>query len=94
MKYIKGGGGESVISPSNMARKGLTDTFCGYENVEKTFLFCVSIQIVICSYFKGNTFTVVKRNKKFQTRFVKGGPFINKRYTKRIPYLPKWYITG
>ena len=90
-----------------MARKGLIDALYGCENVEETFLFCVSIQIsslmnffyrvlffFICSYFKGNTFTALKRNKKFQTRFVKGVQFINRRYTKRIPFLSKMVYKG
>ena len=49
---------------------------------------------MICSHFKGNTFTAVKRNKKFQTRFVKGVPFINRRCTKRIPFLSKMVYKG
>ena len=33
---------------------------------------------VIYSYFKDSVFTAVKRDAKFQTRYVKGVPFLSK----------------
>ena len=37
---------------------------------------------VIDSYLSNSAFTAVKRAAKFQTRYVKGVPFVNSRYTK------------
>ena len=42
---------------------------------------------VICSYYKENVFTVVKRNAKFQPRYVKGVPFGNRIKDKEKGYL-------
>ena len=44
---------------------------------------------VIYSYFKDNAFTVVERDAKFYTLYVKGVSFFNKRYTKGGTFLLK-----
>ena len=31
---------------------------------------------------------------EFQSRYVKGVPFLNKRCVKGVPFLPKWYKKG
>ena len=36
-----------------------------------------------------STFTSVKRYINFSTRYVKGAPFFNRRYTKSVPCLSK-----
>ena len=36
-----------------------------------------------------STFTSVKRDINFSTRYVKGAPFFNRRYTKSVPSLSK-----
>ena len=36
-----------------------------------------------------STFTAVKRDINFSTRYVKGAPFFNRRYTKSVPSLSK-----
>ena len=41
---------------------------------------------VIDSYLKDSEFTAVKRDAKFWTRCVKGVPFVNRRYTKGVPF--------
>ena len=41
---------------------------------------------VIDSYLKDSAFTAVKRDAKFSTRYVTGVPFVNRRYTKGVPF--------
>ena len=41
---------------------------------------------VINSYFNDSAFTAVKRDGKFLTMYVKGGPFVNRRDTKGVPF--------
>ena len=43
--------------------------------------------IVGYSYPKDSAFTAVKRDAKFLSRFVKGVPFVNRKYTKGLPFL-------
>ena len=66
--------------------KGLTDEFYGFIKSRK-HSFCV-----IDFYLKDRRFTAVKRNAKFETRYVKGAPLVNRRYTKGSPFCEKWYI--
>ena len=42
---------------------------------------------VIDSYLKDSALTAVKRDPKFYTGYVKGVPFINRRYTKGVFFL-------
>ena len=42
---------------------------------------------VTYSRFKDSAFTAVKRDAKFETRYVKRVPFINRRYTKGVLFL-------
>ena len=42
---------------------------------------------VIYSQFNDSTFTAAKSNAKFQTRYLKGVPFVNERYWVREGYL-------
>ena len=44
---------------------------------------------VIDLYFKDIKFTAVKEDGKFQSRYVKGVPFINRVRTKEAPFLSK-----
>ena len=39
------------------------------------------------SYPKDSAFTAVKGDAEFLNRFVKGVPFVNKKYTKEVPFL-------
>ena len=55
----------------------LTDAFYGCEKVVKHSGF------VIYSYLKDSAF---KRDTKLLTRFVKGVPFVNRRYRKGVPF--------
>ena len=48
---------------------------------EKIFYFCD-----LYIFLKDRAFTVVKRDAKLQTRYVKGVPFVNRRYMKRLPF--------
>ena len=69
--------------------KGITDEFYGFIKSRKRSVF------VIDSYLKDSTFTAVKRDAIFQTRYVKGVPFVNRRYTKGVLlFREKWYIKG
>ena len=52
------------------------------EKVEKTFWFCAS-------YFKDSAFPAVKRDAVFLNGYVKGVPFLTRRYTERVPFLSK-----
>lgn len=47
------------------------------------------LDFVIYSYLKDSLFTEVKRDAKFEPRYVKGVPFVTRRYTKGEPFLPK-----
>ena len=52
---------------------------------------------VIYSYLKDSAFTAVKRDDKVKIRFVKGAPFVNRKYTKGVPFLfkdKKWLTSG
>ena len=44
---------------------------------------------VIYLYLKDSVFTAFKRDGKFYTRYVKGAPLVNRRYTKGVPFLSK-----
>ena len=57
---------------------GRTDEFYGFIKTGKRSIF------VIDSYLHDNAFTAVKRDTKFQTMYVKGVPFVNRRYTKGV----------
>ena len=52
----------------------------GFIKLSKRSIF------VIDSYLNGSAFTAVKRDAKFLTKYVKGLPFVNRRYTKRVPF--------
>ena len=39
--------------------------------------------------FKDSLFTEVKRDAKFEPSYLKGVPFVTRRYTKGEPFLPK-----
>ena len=39
---------------------------------------------MIYSYFKEIAFTAVKRDEQFLTRYVKGVPFVNRRYMLQV----------
>ena len=41
------------------------------------------------SCLKDSAFTVVKRDAMFLTRYVTGVPFVNRGYTKGVPFLSK-----
>ena len=60
--------------------KGLTHECYGFIKSRKRSIF------VIDSYLKDSAFTAVKRGAKFQTRYVTGVPFVNRRYTKGVPF--------
>ena len=60
--------------------KGLTDELCGFKKSRKPFIF------VIDSYLNYSAVTAVKRDAKFSTRYVKGLSFVNRRYTKGVPF--------
>ena len=51
---------------------------------------------VIYSLLKDSAFAVVERGASFLTRYVKGVPFVNRRYAVRKCYLfcQKWCIKG
>ena len=64
--------------------KGLTDEFYGFIKSRKRSIF------VINSFKKKNSaFTAVKRDAKFKTKYVKGVPFLNRRYTKEVLFFAK-----
>ena len=60
--------------------KGLTDEFYGFIKSRKRSIS------VIDSCLKDSAFTGVKRDAKFQTRYVKGVPSVNRRYSKGVPF--------
>ena len=41
-----------------------------------------------------SVFTAVKRDGEFTTRYVKGVPFVNRRYTEGDLFREHWYIKG
>ena len=78
MKHIKGQGNLSFGSV-----KGLADEFYGFIKSRKNSVG------VIDFYLKDRRFTAVKRDTKFKTRYVKGAPSVNRRYTKGSPFFVK-----
>ena len=74
---------ESVISVFKRAQNGQQMHIMAVKEPRKLSGF------VIYSYLKESAFTAVKRDAKLQTRSVKGVPFVNRRYTKGLPFLPK-----
>ena len=48
----------------------------GFIKLRKRSIF------VIDSYLNGSAFTALRRDAKFLTKYVKGVPFVNRRYTK------------
>ena len=52
----------------------------GFIKLRKRSIF------VIDSYLNGSAFTALKRDAKFLTKYVKGVPFVNRRYTKGVPF--------
>ena len=64
--------------------KGLTDEFYGFIKTRKRSVF------VIDPYLNDSAFTAVKRGAKFWTRYVKGVPFVNRRYSKGYLVREKW----
>ena len=72
LKYTKGWGNLSLGSVKGP--KGLTDEFYGFIKPKKRFYF-------------GNWF-LFKRQciSEFLTKYVKGVPFVNRRYTKALPF--------
>ena len=59
----------------------LKDEMCGFISESRK-----RSNFVIDSYLKDSEFTAVKRDAKFWTRCVKGVPFVNRRYTKGVPF--------
>ena len=66
-----------------LGSKGLPDEFYGFIKLRKRSIF------VIDSYLNGSAFTALKRDAKFLTKYVKGVPFVNRRYTKGGTFLVK-----
>ena len=56
------------------------DKFYGFIKSRKRSIF------VTDSHLKDDAFTADKRGAKFYTRYVKGVPVVNKRYTKGVPF--------
>ena len=52
----------------------------GFIKLRKRSIF------VIDSYLNGSEFTALKRDAKFLTKYAKGVPFVNRRYTKGVPF--------
>ena len=67
--------------------KGLTGAFYGREKVEKTFWFCD-----LFIFKRQPHLTPVNRDVKFQSKYVKGVPFVNRRYTKGEPFQSKMFF--
>ena len=63
-----------------MGPKGLTDEFHGFKKSRKRSIFMID------SYLKDSAFIAVKRDAKSQTRYVKGVPFVNRRYMKGVTF--------
>ena len=67
--------------------KGRADEFYSCIKSGKRSIF------VIDSCLNDNAFTAVKRNAKFETRYVKGVPFFNRSgIRKGYLFREKWYI--
>ena len=50
---------------------------------------------VFYSHFKDGASIAIKKNAKFQTRYVKGEPLVNRRYLKGdLPFFSKLYMKG
>ena len=79
MKYIKGSENLSFGSVKGPKRAS-TDEFYGFRKWRKRSFFAND------SHLKFSTLTAVKRDTKFQTRYVKRQPFANRRYTKGVPF--------
>ena len=60
--------------------KGLTDEFYGFIKLRKSSIF------VIDSHLNDSASTAVKMVAKFETRYVKGVLFVNRKYTKEVPF--------
>ena len=52
----------------------------GFIKLRKRSIF------VIDSYLNGSAFTALKRDAKFLIEYAKGVPFVNRRYTKGVPF--------
>ena len=68
--------------------KGLTDEIYGFINRQKVLFFLID------SYLIDSAFTEVKKEAEFKTRYVKGVPFVNRRYTEGDLFRERWYIKG
>ena len=70
-------------------RKGVKDAFHGCEKVEKTFWFCdffIYIYIYIYIYILKTAHSQqLKGMQKSKLGYMKGVPFVNRRYTKGVP---------
>ena len=60
--------------------KGLTDEFYGFIKLRKSSIF------VIDSHLNDSASTAVKMVVKFETRYVKGVLFVNRKCTKEVPF--------
>ena len=60
--------------------KGRTDEFYGFIKSRKHSV------LVIDSYLNDSAFAAVKRDAKFLTRYVKRVQFVNRKYTKGVPF--------
>ena len=84
MKYIK----RVRKTVTCVSETGLTDEFYGSINPRTRSIF------VIDSYLKDSAFTAVKRDAKFYTRYVKGVTFVNRRYTRGVPFCQTGVFKG
>ena len=77
-KYMKGSGNLSfwLVQRPKWANTFILWSWKGQENVLLLWLFY--------SYFKEIAFTAVKRDEQFLTRYVKGVPFVNRRYMLQV----------
>ena len=75
--------GKYVTAVGKEAQKGQQVHFKAVKKLRKSSGF------VIYLYFKDNAFTVVERDAKFYTLYVKGVSFFNKRYTKGGTFLSR-----
>ena len=76
-KYMKGSGNLSfwLVQRPKWANRFILWSWKGQEKVLLFFIY---------SYFKDIAFTVVKRDEQFLTRYVKGAPFVNRRYMLQV----------
>ena len=79
MKYIKGLGNLSFGSVKGPKRAS-TDEYYGFRKSRTRSFFANDYHL------KFGTFTAVKRDTKFQTRYVKRQPFVSRRYTEGVPF--------